>query len=447
MARAIAIVKKILGDETAAVAIGDELAFLQAASFAQGVPLSWILEIDQKVSGDWDPALRQFIPEVPAKTKQELVDHFGFGSITLGLVQNTTRKVAEIALLPNLVFEVSKEEITGNPFDVINEYLDVGDVVPFRIYRHPEGQIRLKSNDIDDDEPVLPALPIFPGGEPWLIEGRDVPWLKPQEEIAVIAEPQAEVELEVVETKPPAPTGPIPMPGMQRAVAPAGQGLTKREIANIEFSTKYLSEENARLRAERDRVKAERLASDQAAQNFKTKYEEAIEEISSLRASLSEARKAKRNQQANKSTTFSRRARFLNDLDWFEEEIRRAWIGRYTPQERSKTYKLLSEKYGYEDQFFESIAPGKLDEDEIRKLIRVMVDLITGRNSVEHKHNVHELSDTLGGPQKTRSDGARCWRVHIENGVPQAKRLHYWQRLDGFIEFGWVANHDEGLDK
>jgi hypothetical protein len=87
----------------------------------------------------------------------------------------------------------------------------------------------------------------------------------------------------------------------------------------------------------------------------------------------------------------------------------------------------------------------RLDEDEIRKVVRLMVDLVTGRNTAERKHTVHELFEGLGGAQRSRADGALCWRVHIENGSPQAKRLHYWEKRDGVIEFGWVANHDDDL--
>ena len=108
-------------------------------------------------------------------------------------------------------------------------------------------------------------------------------------------------------------------------------------------------------------------------------------------------------------------------------------------------YPLRTETFSFSSDFFPSILERKLDDDELRKLVRVVLDLVTGRNAVEHKHTVHAMQDGLGGAQRTRSDGSLCWRMHLENGQPQAKRLHYWQLRDGQVQLGWVANHDEDL--
>lgn len=467
-ANAAGLLNKIEGDSKPAsgtvLQIMGSRAFVQLGSgdlvtihqelLSPEIPLDWFLERGQELQGTVNRELRTFSPDVSATSKKDLADIFGIGSVTLGMVRAADRQSATIALLPTIEFEVLKDEITGNPKDVISSYLDVGDVVPVRIYRSPEGKIRLRMDDIDDDEPVLAALPIIPGGTPWLVEGRDLIPSEPEPDtspISVVADQEPEIDLE------PEPTSvtqvasdlprPVPKPGMQPAISPVSKEPTAnaRDLSALSQENKTMADTIRRLQAENQRLRDERLATDMELSNTWQQLKDRTREVAELRGEMSELRKAKRAQQSGKSTTFSRRERFRSDVDWFNEELRRAWIGRYTPQEREDAYPLKIEHFSYSPEFFTSITKDQLDEDELRKTVRVMIDLITGRNAAERKHKVHELFEGLGGPQKSRPDGALCWRVWIESGTPQAKRLHYWQRVDGLIEFGWVANHDEDL--
>jgi hypothetical protein len=185
-------VKMFMGDSRVFVELENgKLATIQQEMVMPDVPLEWAFSIGQELLGVYDDELKIFIPNQVASSPEDLAQHFGLNSVTLGLVKDADRQNATIAVLPNLVFEVPKADITGNPLDVISSYLDIGDVVSVRIYRHPQGKIRLRMNDIDDDELVLEALAILPGGEPWLLEGRDVPWQvvdPPTLEIPVIIE-------------------------------------------------------------------------------------------------------------------------------------------------------------------------------------------------------------------------------------------------------------------
>jgi hypothetical protein len=425
-----------------------ELGTIQQEVFAPGVPLGWIFTEGMQLTGDWNSSEKTYLPHRTVQNVDEVAKVFGLGNITLGLVQSATRKTADVAIMPGVVFEMTKAEITGNPLDVISSYLDVGDVIPVRIYRHPEGKIRLRMDDIDDDEEVLAALPIFQGGTPWLEEGRDVPWLRPAEEPLTeqldIASETAITEVEGVQAK----TGSIPLPGPGlHSVRPAGKqdSALVQEKNDALFAAKHAASAQRRLEEEIQRVRDERLASDQALEAYKAKVAPLLAERIELKQQQSEARKSKRAQQSSRSTTFSRRDRWASDEDWFNEELRRAWVGRYKPSERVKNYPLNFEKFGYAEGFFESVISEKLSEEEIKKTVRVMLDIASGRNAVERIHKVHEKFTQLGGPQESRSDGALLWRVHLENGVPAAKRLHYWLRKDGFIDFGWVANHDDDL--
>ena len=442
-----AAVKKILDDSRVLVQIDSgELGAIRQEVFAPGVPLSWIFAEGMELVGDWDSTEKAFQPHRTAQNATDVARIFGLGNVTLGLVQAATRKTAEVAIMPGVVFELAKSEITGNPLDVISSYLDVGDVIPVRIYRHPEGKIRLRMDDIDDDEQVLEALPIFPGGQAWLEVDRDVPWLKASEQLdqaplTAVTESQPS-ELAEIE---PALT-PIPGPGLH-SFRPGGKQNSAliQEKNDAVHAAKHAANVQRRLQDENKRLKDERLASDKEVIKHKARALALAEENAELRQQLSESRKQKRAQQSSRSTTFSRRDRWASDTDWFMEELRRAWIGRYTPFERATKYPLNIERFGFAEGFFESVSSENLSEEEVKKTVRVILDIATGRNAVEHKHTVHEKFIKLGGPQEVRSDGASLWRVHLEKDVPAAKRLHYWLRRDGFIDFGWVANHDDDL--
>jgi hypothetical protein len=440
-------VKKVLDDSRVMVTTeSGELGTIQQEVFAPGVPLSWIFADEMALVGDWDPANRTYLPHQTAKNVDDVARLFGLGNVTLGLVQVATRKTAEVAIMPGVVFEMTKPEITGNPLDVISSYLDVGDVIPVRIYRNPEGKIRLRMDDIDDDEKVIEALPIFQGGTPWLEEGRDVPWLKTvdepvTEQLEVVAEPAVADAAE-----PETANVPVPRPGLHSA-RPSGKAEASlvQERNEALYAAKHAANAQRRFEEENARLRKERLESDQTVAKYKEKLSAHVGEIADLRQQLAEARKQKRAQQSSRSTTTSRRDRWASDQGWFNEELRRAWIGRYKPADREEKYPLNFERFGYADGFFASIKGENISEDEIKKTVRVMLDIATGRNAVEHIHTVHEKFIKLGGQQESRSDGALLWRVHLEKDVPAAKRLHYWLRKDGFIDFGWIANHDDDL--
>lgn len=440
---ASAVVKRHIGLERALVQLDSgDTATIQQEAVAPGVPLEWLFPVGSRLDGQFDSSDHTFVPNLTIGTTDGLVKHFGLDSVTLGLVTEVERQIAKISVLPNLSFDVTKSEITGNPLDVISSYLGVGDVVPVRIYRDPQGRIRLRMDNIDDDEPVFESVSVLPGGEPWLQEGRDIPWVV---EEAEPLSPEGVAQAEPLALAPAINT-PIPGPGMRPAVAPAGASAGgSRDFGNDKFAAKYTAEQNQALRAQVERLQDERLESDLEVIRLQTERDGHREEIAELRREAAEARKAMRAMQTNRSTTFSRRSRFASNEDWFREELRRAWIGRYLPDDRVTKFPLDMGSFGFAPEFFESVTSEKLDESEVRKVVRIAVDVVTGRNAVEHMHTVHMLYEGQGGAPRKREDGAICWRVHLENGSPQAKRLHYWALPSGRVELGWVANHDDDL--
>jgi hypothetical protein len=95
--------------------------------------------------------------------------------------------------------------------------------------------------------------------------------------------------------------------------------------------------------------------------------------------------------------------------------------------------------------FFDSVFDPHLTEDELRKAVRTIVDVVTGREGDTRQNRVHPLreSESPAAPQRVRPDGSKAWRANIEDNTPQARRLHYWKEPAGQIELSKVAKHDD----
>lgn len=451
--------------------VGSELAMITLPNGGFGtirqdlhfpdVPLDWIFGVGDQVEGVFDTSLKLFSPHSIASTKADLLAHFGNRAVTLGLVKSTTRAEAQIALMPTAVFTVPKDRISGNPMDVIDRYLDEGDVVRVRIYRDEQGRPAVRLDDLEDDEEPISSLSLLPNGRPWLEEGRYAPWREVEavEEIAIPEDVRQEIEKvlesayeESTEAERMLPAGPRPQPpGLQTAVAPKGvvEITPTRELRN-QLSLQVLTNKQAKTRVEELerslgitgqqllQANAELLKLDQ-------KLIAETKKNARLRDELSEIKTAERDNGRKRSTIRSRRSRFLSDAEWFDEEIRRAWIGRYSPQDRAETYPLDRNRYAYDVTFFESITPDRVDEGELGKLVRLTVDLVTGREMREPQHHSHPWLERLGGRQQQDSDGSLCWRAALEQRQPQAKRLKYFMTREGVVRLASVHPHDEGL--
>ncbi len=430
------LIKQIFEDS---VAIGDSPIFglisIRQEVICPGVPLSWVFEVGETIRGQIDRDTRIFNLGSQALTKDEVAKHFGFDTVTLGLVRETDRKTAIISVFPNVDFEVSKEEITGNPLDVINQYLRVGEVWPVRIYRDPQGRTRIKMNDIDDDEPIAGPLPILAGGKPWLDQAR---YAELHTEVEV-EEPSPSIEAEpmVLEDFTPEPntqTGTIATPlNMGEPIPKTKQDrLHEQAIAHYRAQIIKANREIGRLNDENKmlagllRETNEKLA---ASQNDAKDY----------RKKVAEFRKSKSETAPAESSYYELRNYFDSLEDWFREVVRRTWIELFNSSERSQ-YPLQDENWSFGENFFDSLNPREFDASELSKLARTVVFLVTGRNNVEHSYTFHPLRES-GRPLMRGGD--KGLRMHIENGQPQAKRLHYFKLAEGGYELSKAGLHDD----
>ena len=425
---------------------GDLATIRQEVCFP-GVPIQWVMDQGQQLAGTFDEVNNDFVPTGSKLTMKQLVEHYGYNNLVLGLVKSADRQTGEVTVFPGLDITIKRAEISGNPRDLVMDFLIPGEVIAARLYRDPQGNTSLRMDDIDDDEIPVTALPVIDGGQPWLEEGRNfaaevIDGQEPEAVIDVVEEPEAE-QPDVAAVTTDSGSIPLPGPGLTAGLGTTEVPLTGRERSNYELTVSTLTQrlraaeamEKQRLDEIRDVAADLKLSEDKVAT--------LTAELSELRQRSAAAKRAENRVDSGKSTTRSRRSRWSTDVDWFNEELRRAWIGRYKPADRIQ-YPLDLAKLSYGPAFFESLLERHVTEDELRKAVRVALDIATGFANSHGLHAIHALREDAGAAAKglTRSDGAECMRAYLEQNKPQAKRLHFWKLQSG-IEFSRVGQHND----
>ena len=430
----VAVMKRTNGD----------LISVRSEALFPGISLERVFTLGQELEGVFDPTNRAFALTTQNPTVAEVVEHFGLGSVTLGLVRETTRKTATVAIHPNLTFEVEKKEITGNERDVISDYLNVGQVYSFRIYRDPQGHFRLKCNDIDDDEPLVPALSLIPGSGPWLEEGIGVVAEETTDEVTEVAvtaidlptEAEVDAAIEAAAKEAEAQEASVPMPGLTKA--------ENRQLSQNAFFVNHM--------------KGQVIAANEAAQRAKDEADALAVERNSLAkenatlkaqlrgqgAEFSQLKKDKRAAaQRTERDPWETRAQFDSAAEWLREELRRQWIDTYTPSDR-RQYNMDLVNWSFGERFFDEFTEANFDATKLRKIIRTIVELISNRNSVPGGTEAHPLTDNFKGQIRREVAGkqAGAMRMYVEEHTAGAMRLHYWKLDAGGYELDGVGHHD-----
>lgn len=438
-------VQAIYGGATAVLRRSNgEFISLRAETVFPGISLERVLTIGQELQGIYDPNNKAFEFEKQNPTISDIVEHFGFGTATLGLIKATNRKSAIVALHPNLSFEVDKNEITGNDRDVISDYLQVGQAHPFRIYRDPQGRTRLQCLDIEDDEIIRPALSLVPGGEPWLEEG-----------LGSVAEEQTEQVEDIEPSEIELPTDEV----IEQELENAGQAelskASKDDLkllrdndflmayyrSQVKIAAKRVAEANAI--AQRAKDEADALAAER--NSLARKYSELQAKHRELGFELSELKKDKRASfQRSGHNPWTTRSQFETPNEWLREEVRRAWIDTFKPNDR-KTFDLEAVSWSFGERFFEGFDESSFDETKLRKVIRTIVELVSNRNAVPGGTESHPLTANFKGQirrEGSTQTSAGAMRMYVEEKTSQAMRLHYWKLDAGGYELSGVEIHD-----
>lgn len=474
------------------VALPPFMSLLESTTYP-GVPLSWYLSVGQVVTGVWDPESRNFVLDKSDWTLDDLAARYPYDSVTLAMITEVKRQEATLVVHPSLPITITKSEITSNPLDVIDRLFSVDDIVRVRVYRDAQGRTRLRLDDIDDTEETLPAMSLVPGGNPWLEQEHNAILDRILDDIessfhvtadessrfdADITELGAAVDIDSMLTAvssvagesmtdtgplPSLPAGgagfpgpvdtrtPIPGPGKVTvpASAVAGSAYSAPVAGSMRADQFHLNQYAMK------KLRLESVAHKQKLESIQEQHRSALAELATagetinllkaerkeLRAKLAAMRTQANEKGRETSTIANRRARFATADDWVREEMRRTWLSMYTPADRVQ-HNLETERWKMAPGFADSFAA--LDHGEQRKALRVLVNIVTRRNARENINVEHPLreSDGATAPEVTRKNGDACWRVHLENGVAQAKRLHYWRCRDGYFELSNIGDHD-----
>lgn len=150
------------------------------------VPLDWVLQQGQHVTGVLDLETRRLSLEKTAPTAAVVEAEFPHRSVTLALVREVFADRAVLALHPDFELRINLSDVSPNPLDSLNSLLTVGEVVPVRMLHLQGGVLHLSLSDVDDDEPIGVPFALLPHGPPWLAEGRPLRNSAEQDELRVI---------------------------------------------------------------------------------------------------------------------------------------------------------------------------------------------------------------------------------------------------------------------
>lgn len=419
--RVSGIVKGFLADGTRALVELDDgtTVTATAALLPPDIPLTAALVAGGPVAGILDGVELRPEPLAPD------LDAFGDGAHTRALVVKVTDLRATVHLHPSRPFVLRRRDVSADELPV-GEVLAVGDIIRVRVSRSG-GELSLSHSDVDDETPTTPALPLVTGAPPWLSEDRvdDLSAAAPR------TAPQ------------PAERSGHPTAGQQ----PADEHATRTDIrmlsqaiAALRGDVLALTNRVARGAGAPGDSELEQLR----AENMRLRAEVADERAERARAEarLSEASQSQR--EAGRALRDARRAAERAHVDPTEDgirfEIERTWGNRTAPGERGR-WPLREFRLG--PDFIASLSG--LDESQLSKAVRACVDAITGRDREIPARDLHRLRTGEGGGDAyvVRADGAKCWRAAIEQNVPGARRLHYWELPGNEIELSRIVLHDD----
>lgn len=320
----------------------------------------------------------------------------------------------------------------------VPDVVQVGRTLRARVVR-TGATLGLSLIDVDAGAALVPSLSLLRGGAPWLREGVDAePTRTPQN-----ASPDA-----TAEPSPPGGSG-----GERMSTTGTGEHASsppplvdsaaftelRDEMQELRGAFARLGRE---LRAGTDLETLDNLRDESAGLSSELHRERSLRRerdtiIAGLRQELRDARTAQPESAEGKRT---QRSEWPSGEDWLRYEVLTTWATRTLASDKSR-HPLTNYEIG--PRFIASLNP--LDDGQLDKALRAVVDVLTGRVAEIPGRQLHRLREGDGGsdPYVVRPDGANCWRASIEVNAPSARRLHYWQLPGGAIELSRVVLHDD----
>lgn len=132
---------------------------------------------------------------------------------------------------------------------------------------------------------------------------------------------------------------------------------------------------------------------------------------------------------------------FTDPEQQFRHEVWLSWLHTFGPEDRDR---LALRTYTLGPDFLESVAT--LDGVEREKIVSTCVDVICTHVWDSNGRGAHQQRENgTGGAARPviRSDGSAAWRCAVQQQTPSARRLMWWEMVDGSVELARVAVHDD----
>ncbi|WP_424448557.1 hypothetical protein [Microbacterium arborescens] len=380
---------------------------------------------------------RDLAPEVEEFDPSRFVD----GSVTLARVVKVTDRRVNLILHPlSPEYALRRRDVipgvdNGENDDVsCADIVREGETVRTRVSRN--GQVlALSLVDVDQDAALVEPQALLKGGTAWLREGV-------HQELAAPSAPTDDP------AAPPTESMAVPAPLAQ--ALPLAGGASARDLQDVRDELTSLRGAIGRLGHELregtdletlDRLRDEVTSLGAQLREEREKSAERALMISRLTREVRDAKSAKSQAAPASESPRERRELWPNGESWIREEIRIAWAHRVLAGEKSRY--PLQEGYLVGPSLVGSL--DILDDGQLDKMLRAAVYVLIGRAAEVPSLDLHELRSGMGGEDApvVRADGAKCWRVAIEQKTASARRLHYWALPGGRIELSRVVIHDD----
>ncbi|MGB8020414.1 MAG: hypothetical protein WCF04_04235 [Candidatus Nanopelagicales bacterium] len=450
---------------------GGGFATVVAERTVAGVGLDRVLSPGMPVAGALDLCSR--VLDVTGSLGAVGIDEYTAGSVVLARVAATTVDEAALELAPGVRVAVHRAAITENDLDQVDGLLTVGEVVRARVLSASPWALAMF--DVDDDEPVLPAVALLPGGPSWLVEEErgvgEVQGVREDRGLDGERRRAPEAPTAPAESSAPVVGRPVPTPGSlpRRGVATQGgpsmqggpsstdadpiQTTTAGEpvgvVRSMSLTIQSLQAQVARLTAQVSGGQRTEAAHREELTALKADCARLEEQLDAARIALERTkakyRNADRARQVLKRRQLPQESRveglwFTDPEEQFRAEMLWEWTRRIQPSEKAAR-PLRHVSFG--ESFLESVA--HLQGIDRSKIVAVLVEVATGLDVELPGRELHPLRTSEAGdsPQRRRADGACAWRVSLQARSAGARRLHYWRLPDGSIEFTSVHHHDQ----
>ncbi|MFZ2481912.1 MAG: hypothetical protein WAZ15_09330 [Propioniciclava sp.] len=422
------------------------LASIAEELTVDGVPIERLVQVGQKVTGRHDPSAGRLDVRASLGRAETALSVYDVGNVVWARVVKVRPAAAELMLFPAsrgaaVVVSVRREDVTGNPWDTLDLLLTVGEVVAARVVA-PGPAWALTLIDVEDDEEVLPAPALLPGGPPWLVEDADED--TEPEPVPAPVRPQAPPPVAAEPSVAPAPLTqprPTPKPGPPGRPRPAAAKPDSGALSQALLRIDALTAENRTLRSGIDARDESAAAKQMEHEQLRWLLDQAERRANRAEHDLKAAKvRLRKAGNARATTSPDEGPRFADREQGFRYLVTTQWATRTVVGEQAE--RPLPDY---------DLGPGFLASlDEVSgvtetKVADAVFEIVTGLAPQLNGREVHRLRSGMGGddPIRTRADGAVAWRASLQVKTASARRIHYWALPNQRIELARIALHDD----